>query len=826
MKPFLHYRQLDHMDCGPTCLRMVAKHYGRHYSAQTMREKAQIGKDGVSMLGIAEAAEAVGFKTVGVRVTLEKLVAEAPLPCILHWGQNHFVVLHKISQGSVGRRFLQGIRGGRSGTGGPPVEVYQLTGMAEPGHLNNQGQKEEYAPRAEPTTSTALFHIADPAASLITYTAEEFEKRWLSSEHEGEKKGLALLLEPGTRFYEEEGEKVEGLRFTQLLGYLFRYKKLVVQLGLGMLAASGFSLLLPFLTQAVVDIGIGTQNVGFLYLVLIGQIVLTLSSSAVGFLQSWILLHISVRLNLTILSEFLAKLMRLPLSFFDVKQFGDIMQRIGDHQRIEAFLTGQTLRVVFSLFNLLVFGFVLAYYDMTIFLVAVGASVAYALWVVAFLRQRRKLDTKRFDVSSRNQSQIVQLIQGMQDIKLAGAETGKRWEWERTQARLFKWSVQSLSLSQFQQAGAVVINQGKNLFITFLAAKAVIDGQMTLGALVSVQYILGQFNAPIEQLIGFLQAWQDAQISLERLNEVHGLADEEPVGTPLRHDWDPQQDIRIENLSYTYPGAGNEPVLRDIDLTIPHGKTTAIVGTSGSGKTTLLKLLLRFYAPGKGRISLVATSPPNPLSFRERGSRLREEEPSLAEEVEIKLPKGIVSASNGLNLDMLSHSAWRQSCGVVMQEGFLFSDSIARNIAVCEEVIDLERLYRAARTANIHGFIESLPLGYHTKIGAEGNGISQGQKQRILIARSVYKDPQLLLFDEATNALDANNEAVILQNLEEFFHGRTVVVVAHRLSTVKNAHQIVVMEKGEIVERGTHSELVAKQGKYFELVSNQLELAS
>lgn len=839
MIKFPHYRQLENMDCGPTCLRMVAKHYGRHYSAQTMREKAQIGKDGVSMLGIAEAAEAVGFKTVGVRVTLEKLVEEAPLPCILHWGQNHFVVLYKVSKGSVSRRFMQGIRGGRrptvdleSSTGGPrsgvpPVYGNKAAMDTHPGSTVGQEQEETFAARAEPTSSTALFHIADPAGTLITYTAAEFERRWLSSEHEGEKKGLALLLEPGTRFYEEEGEKVEGLRFTQLLGYLFRYKKLVAQLGLGMLAGSGLSLLLPFLTQAVVDIGIGTQNVGFLYIVLIAQMVLMLSSSAVGFLQSWILLHISTRLNLTILSEFLAKLMRLPLSFFDVKQFGDIMQRIGDHHRIEQFLTGQTLSVVFSLFNLLVFGFVLAYYNMTIFLVAVGASVAYALWVVAFLRQRRKLDTKRFDVSSRNQSQVVQLIQGMQDIKLAGAETGKRWEWERTQARLFQWSVQSLSLSQFQQAGAVVINQGKNIFITFLTAKAVIDGQMTLGALVSVQYILGQFNAPIEQMIGFLQAWQDAQMSLERLNEVHDLADEEPAGTPLRHDWDPQQDIVIENLSYTYPGAGNEPVLRDINLTIPHGKTTAIVGTSGSGKTTLLKLLLRFYAPEKGRISLVppATSPPNPLSFRERGSHLREGEPLLAEDVEIKLPAGIVGASNGLNLDRLSHSAWRQRCGVVMQEGFLFSDSIARNIAVCEEVIDQERLYRAARTANIHGFIESLPLGYHTKIGAEGNGISQGQKQRILIARSVYKDPQLLLFDKATNALDANNEAVILQNLEEFFHGRTVVVVAHRLSTVKNAHQIVVMEKGEIVERGTHSELVARQGKYFELVSNQLELA-
>nr|WP_181956074.1 peptidase domain-containing ABC transporter [Dyadobacter psychrotolerans] len=522
------------------------------------------------------------------------------------------------------------------------------------------------------------------------------------------------------------------------------------------------------------------------------------------FLRSWILLHISTRLNLTILSEFLSKLMRLPVSFFDVKQFGDIMQRIGDHRRIESFLTGQTLSVVFSLFNLVVFGFVLAYYHLSIFAVAVGASVLYAVWVILFLKQRRKMDTKRFDVSSANQSQLVQLIQGMQDIKLSGAETSKRWEWERTQARLFKWSIKSLSLSQFQQAGALLINQSKNIFITFLAAKAVVDGQLTLGGMMSVQYILGQFNAPIEQMIGFLQSWQDAQISLERLNEVHGLADEEPANEIRRKEWNNQQDIHLTKVTYTYPGAGNEPVLKNINLTIPHGQTTAIVGTSGSGKTTLLKLLLRFYEPQSGSISLKKQLV-NPLGVEN-----------------LYLLPGKASE---LNLKYISHKAWRQQCGVVMQEGFIFSDTIARNIAVADEIIDQERLYQAAHLANIHEFIESLPLGYYTKIGAEGNGISQGQKQRILIARSVYKNPQLLLFDEATNALDANNEAVIIRNLEEFFQGRTVVVVAHRLSTVKHADQIVVMEKGEVVEVGTHAELVFAKGKYFKLVSNQLELA-
>jgi ATP-binding cassette, subfamily B, bacterial len=818
---FPHYQQLDQMDCGPTCLRMVSKHYGRHYTAQTLREKAQISREGVSMLGIAEAAEVIGLKTVGVKVTLEKLVEEAPLPCILHWGQNHFVVLHAVGcrQSAVGKNFLAGIWGGRQSGGRNHLLPLDLEDKQE--HLiqesisnrlpfsSKEKGLEGGSPRGE-VKESSVFHIADPASGLITYTTEEFSKKWLSTQAEGAKEGVALLLEPTSRFYEEEGEKVNGLQFSQLLGYLWQYKKLVVQLALGMLVGSGLSLIFPFLTQSVVDVGIGTQNLSFIYLVLIAQMVLLCGTASVDFLRSWILLHISTRLNLTILSEFLSKLMRLPVSFFDVKQFGDIMQRIGDHHRIESFLTGQTLGVLFSVFNLVIYGFLLAYYHLSIFVVALGASILYALWVVLFLKQRRKMDTKRFDVSSRNQSQIVQLIQGMQDIKLSGAETSKRWEWERIQAKLFKWNVKSLSLAQFQQAGALLINNGKNIFITFLAAKAVVDGQLTLGGMMSVQYILGQFNAPIEQMIGFLQSWQDAQISLERLNEVHGLDDEEPAGDTRRKAWDQQQDIQLTDVTYTYPGAGNEPVLKNINFTIPHGKTTAIVGTSGSGKTTLLKLLLRFYEPQKGSISLKKEYMTRP-ELKLEGFKETHFSPAKDSEIGLKY---------------LSHKAWRQQCGVVMQDGFIFSDTIARNIAVSDDIIDQDRLYQAGHVANIHDFIESLPLGYYTKIGAEGNGISQGQKQRILIARSVYKNPQLLLFDEATNALDANNEAVIIRNLEEFFQGRTVVVVAHRLSTVKHAHQIVVMEKGEIVEAGTHIELVLAKGKYYELVSNQLELAT
>ncbi|MHA4740619.1 peptidase domain-containing ABC transporter [Dyadobacter sp. MSC1_007] len=815
---FPHYRQLDQMDCGPTCLRMVAKHFGRHYTAQTLRERANLSREGVSLLGIAEAAEALGLKTVGVKVTMDKLVSDAPLPCILHWGQDHFVVLYAVTPKpfSLGRGFLSNIWGGRK----PSVDLTPFDRDDDDVSINSQ-QKDIRRDHIQPVyenksevDASHLFHIADPANGLITYTRSEFERKWLSTQADDKKEGIALLLESTPKFYEEEGEPVKGLHLGQLIGYLWQYKRLVIQLGLGMLVGSGLSLLFPFLTQAVVDVGIGTQSLSFVYIVLIAQMTLLLSTSAVGFLRSWILLHISVRLNLTILSEFLAKLMRLPISFFDVKQFGDIMQRIGDHQRIESFLTGQTLSVLFSLVNLVIYGFLLAWYNLSIFTVAVGASLLYGLWVALFLRQRRKLDTRRFDISSRNQSQIVQLIQGIQEIKLAGAETTKRWEWERTQAKLFKWSIKSLSLSQIQQTGALLINNGKNVFITFLAAKAVIDGHLTLGGMMSITYILGQFSAPIEQMIGFVQSWQDAQISLERLNEVHGLDDEEPANIQTRTEWDQTRDIRIENLSYTYPGAGNEPVLNDINLSIFHGKTTAIVGTSGSGKTTILKLLLRLYEPKSGGIylnDLADNSTPN-TNFYEEAPNGR---PAQTE----------WSKTNRSPVNSISHRAWRQQSGVVMQDGFLFSDTIARNIAIQDEVIDQERLYQATHAANIHTFIESLPLGYHTKIGTGGNGISQGQKQRILIARAVYKNPQLLLFDEATNALDANNEAAILKNLTSFFKGRTVVVVAHRLSTVKHADQIVVLEKGIIVERGTHTELVALRGKYFELVCNQLELA-
>lgn len=728
MNKFYHYKQPDQMDCGPTCLRMVAKYYGKNFSLQKLREISGINREGVSLLGISEAAEKIGFRTIGAKVTLPQL-KECELPAILHWNQNHFVILHQISK--------------------------------------NQ------------------FYIADPAKGLITFTEAEFAKNWLSSNQDGQREGVALLLSPTPDFYSQEGDKSEGLNFSYLLKYLYRYKSLIVQLFVGLGVGSLLQLILPFLTQSVVDIGINTRNLNFIYIILIAQTMLIIGRMSVDFIRSWILLHISTRINISILTDFLIKLMKLPMNFFDLKMTGDIMQRMNDQHRIESFLTGSTLNVIFSIFNLVIFSFVLAYYNLSIFLIFGVSSVVYSVWVVLFLKKRRTLDFKRFDLSARNQSEMVQLIAGMQEIKLNNCEQQKRWEWERIQAGLFRFNVKSLALGQYQQAGTFFINEGKNILITFLVAKSVIDGQLTLGAMMAVQYIIGQLNSPIEQLLGFIQQLQDAKISMERLNEIREMDDEEPVDKVFVKELPADKTIRLQDLSFTYPGAGNEPVLSKINLSIPEGKTTAIVGMSGSGKTTILKLLLRFYEPQQGDIKV----------------------------------------GNGY-LHQISFRFWRGLCGVVMQDGFIFSDSIAKNIAVGDEYPDLAKLKHALHVANITDFVDNLPLKLNTKIGAEGNGISQGQKQRILIARAVYKNPEYIFFDEATNALDANNEKVIMENLEGFFKGRTVVVVAHRLSTVKNADNIVVLDKGVIIEQGTHAELVRNQGEYYQLVKNQLELGN
>lgn len=730
MDTFPHYHQLESADCGPSCLRMIAKYYGRSYSIQYLREQAFITREGVSMLGISDAAERIGFRTMGVKVTLEQLRAEVPLPCVLHWNQNHFVVLYKVKNGK--------------------------------------------------------YYIADPATKKLVYEESELARCWCSTVVEGKDTGAALLFEPGPDFYDREEEDTrtgKGLSF--FFRYLTPYRRELFQLVLGMLTASILQLILPFLTQSMVDTGIRDGNLSFITLILIAQLVIFVAKLSVDFIRSWILLHVNTRINIALISDFLAKLMRLPLHFFDTKMVGDIMQRIGDHNRIETFMTGSSISTLFSFVNFIVFGFVLAYYDLTILGLFLVGNGLYVAWILAFMKYRRELDIKRFAQAAGEQSNLFQLVTGMQEIKLNNCETEKRWEWERIQVKLFKISIKGLALQQYQQLGSVFFNQTTNILISFLAARAVVSGEMTLGMMMSLTYIVGQLTAPIEQFIGFARSFQDAKISLERLGEIHQKEDEEQTLALKTNRLPEERTLRIEDVCFSYDGADRDYVLEHVSLAIPEHKVTAVVGASGSGKTTLVKLLLGFYEPNKGTIRV----------------------------------------GNVLLKDMNPH-VWRAHTGCVMQDGFIFSDTIARNIAVGAESIDKERLLHAVTVANIREFIDSLPLGYNTKIGMEGNGVSQGQRQRILIARAVYKDPEFIFLDEATNALDANNEKEIMEHLHRFYRGRTVVVVAHRLSTVRDADNIVVLDKGRVAEEGTHEELTAKRGIYYELVKNQLELGN
>jgi ATP-binding cassette subfamily B protein len=728
MGKFPHYKQFDMMDCGPTCLRIVAKHYGKNVSLQTLREKSYISREGVSLIGISDAAESIGFRTLAAKMSFDQLKDDVPVPFIAHWRQNHFIVVYALKKNKV--------------------------------------------------------YVSDPAHGLVTYTETEFLEGWLSIKQNGEQTGIVLFLEPTPVFYQHDDENVNRAGFYFLFQYLQPYRKFIIQLFLGMVVGSALQLLFPFLTQSIVDTGIQNQDLDFITLILIAQVMLFFSRTAVEFIRGWILLHLGTRINISILSDFLIKLMKLPVSFFDSKMTGDLLQRIGDHHRIESFLTSSSLNTLFSLINLIVFGVVLVIYDLRIFLIFFIGSTLYMGWILLFMKKRRDLDYKRFNQMASNQSNLIQLITGMQEIKLYNSEKQKRWEWERIQVKLFKVGMKGLTLNQYQQAGSAFINEFKNIIITFVAAKAVINGEITLGMMLAIQYIIGQLNAPINQLVGFIHTTQDAKISLDRLSEIHNRKDEEDVSDKLSAIPE-EKALALESVSFRYSAPQAGYALKQIGLSIPYGKVTAIVGASGSGKTTLVKLLLKFYEPTEGVIRI-----------------------------------GEVNFAN------VSSRAWRDRCGAVLQDGFIFSDTIANNIAIGQEHIDYNRMNYAITVANIQQFIQSLPSGYNTKIGNEGHGLSQGQRQRILIARAVYKDPTYIFFDEATNALDANNERIIMDNLNTFFKGRTVIVVAHRLSTVTHADQIIVLDKGTITEIGTHSELTAKRGDYYKLVKNQLELGN
>lgn len=731
---FPFYKQSESKDCGPTCLKIAAKHFGKSIKIDRLRELAETNRQGSSLFALSEAAESIGFRTLGVKLDLEKL-NEAPLPCILHWNKQHYVVLYKIKRGR--------------------------------------------------------YYVSDPAFGLLDYSTKDFLKYWIGNNaNETTPEGIALLLEPTPKFYDskDDPEEKNKLDFKLLFKYVFRYKSFIKQLALGLAAGSLLQLIFPFLTQSIVDVGIQNQNIHFVYLVLFAQLLLFFGNTALEIIRGWIILHLSTRINISLISDFFIKLMNLPISYFDVKMTGDIMQRIDDHSRIERILTTSSLSVLFSMVNMLIMGCVLAFYNIVIFGVFFTGSLFYFGWVILFLKRREELDYKRFSEISQEQSKVIELINGMQEIKLHNAERQKRWGWEYIQARLFRVSMESLKLEQKQSVGSNFINELKNIIIIFLSAKLVIDGQITLGMMMAITTIVGSLNGPVMQLIGFMREVQDAKISLSRLSEIHQKQDEIEDDLLKYQDLPTDRDIVFKNLSFRYTGS-DDIILEDLNLVIPSNKVTAIVGPSGSGKTTLMKLLLKFYQPTRGDIFLQCQN------------------------------------TKSINISEISQKTWRSHIGTVMQEGYIFNDSIANNIAIGVETIDRDRLKYAADVANIRPFIETLPLGYNTKIGMEGIGMSTGQKQRLLIARAVYKNPEMLFFDEATSALDANNEKEIIEKLDNFFKGKTVVVIAHRLSTVMNADQIVVLDKGKITEKGTHDELVKLRGEYYELVKNQLQLS-
>lgn len=732
---FPHFLQYDAADCGPACLRMVSKHYGKEYSAEMLRQHCFISRNGVSMLGISDAAENLGFHTMGVKISFEQLTEEAVLPCILHWNQNHFVVCYKIEKKRKGN--------------------YNI-------------------------------YISDPASQKLCYTKEEFLKCWLSTKSGDVEKGVALLLEPGVNFGECDEEVITQKRsLSHFLKYLLPYKSQFFQLILGMVVGCMLQLLFPFLTQAMVDLGIEGRNMNIITLILIAQLMLFLAQLSVGYIRSWILLHVNSRIDISLISDFLIKLMNMPLHFFDTKKIGDILQRIGDHGRIKSFLMGNSINIVFSLANFFIFAAVLAYYHYKILVIFLIGNFFYVLWILFFMKYRRELDIKRFNQSAMEQNKVIQIIQGMQEIKLNNCERQRRWEWERIQVKLFKISLRGLTIGQIQQAGSIFFTQTTHFIITFIAARAVVNGEMTLGMMMSMTYIIGQISAPIGEFIGFAQALQDAKISLERLNEIHAQDDEEKDIARKLTILPENKSIKIEHLKFSYDGSDRQHALDDISLVIPEHKVTAIVGESGSGKSTLVKLIQGFYTPNSGSIKIGTA-----------------------------------------NLNTINPHLWRSKTGSVMQESFIFSDTIANNIALGTDEVDAERLYHASVMANADEFISELPLGYNTRIGQEGIGVSQGQRQRLLIARAIYKNPEFIFFDEATNALDTSNERLIMGNLQEFYMGKTVVIVAHRLSTVVKADQIVVLKQGKIIEQGTHKELIQLGGEYYTLVKNQLELGT
>lgn len=727
--------QYDKMDCGPACLAMIFAFYGRKYPLEFLRENSFISKEGVSLLNIKNAAEKLGMNTFARRLSIEELKNSSKLfPCILHWNQNHFIVLNKIKK---------------------------------------------------KTSGLYVYYISDPAHGVVKIHEDVFSKSWIVENNIG----VALFMQPSDEFCKHEIFKEDKIYFRYLLDYVLKFKGKLTMLFFLLLLGSSLTIVFPFLTEFLIDKGVNKKKLDFVFIILIAQLALYLGTITIQILRNWIVLYLGTYLSINIISDFLTKTLQLPIKFFDSKTIGDFNQRIQDNNRVEDFLTTNGLTTIFSIITFSVFLIVLFYYSIVILFAFLGLTILSIIWSLFWLKKRRVLDYHRFQERSENQESIYELLNGVTEMKLNQFENYKIKEWQEIQQRMLNINIRILKIDQLQLSGFEFINQVKNIFITFLSANYVISGTMSLGVLLSISYILGQMNGPVNQMISFVRSLQDAKLSLGRLSEIQNKSPEELNHLKPFVFWKPSSSIlkgiKLNNVSFQYEGPMSSYVLKELNFFIPEGKITAIVGASGSGKTTLIKLLLKFYEPSVGEIFY-----------------------------------------NEDNIMLLSPNSLRENCGVVMQDGYIFSDTIERNIVMGDRNVDREKLEYAVKIANIQAFIEGLPLGYNTKIGASGNGISGGQKQRILIARAVYKDPHYIFFDEATSALDAENERKIHDNLQYFFKGKTVLIIAHRLSTVKNADQIIVLKDGEIVENGNHLDLVRSKKEYYNLVKNQLELGN
>ena len=715
--------QMDSQDCGPACLKIIAKHFGKFYSLQSLRDKCGITKEGVSLLDLSTGAESIGLRTLAIKCTIDDVVNSVPFPAIIFWKDSHFVVVY-------------------------------------------------YA-------NKKYIWVSDPAKGRIKYTHEEFKKGWYQK---GAMQGVLLAIEPTAEFKDSKAEREQRKNtFSSILKYFTPYQRNFTLIFVIMLLVTALQGMLPFISKAVIDVGIKTSDVNFINMVLIGNISILLSVMIFNVIRDWILMHITARVNIALISDYLIKLMKLPVTFFENKLLGDILQRAQDHERIRSFIMNNSLSLIFSILTFVVFSIILLIYNAIIFYIFISGSILYAGWVLLFLNIRKKMDWEYFELLSKNQSYWVETVSSIQDIKIYNYEKHRRWKWEEIQARLYHVNKRVLAITNAQNLGAQFIESIKNMGIVFFCATAVIKGEITFGVMISTQFIIGMLNGPLVQFINFIVSAQYAKISFLRINEIKQLEDEEELLSVGSTTILPEnKSLILDNVNFQY--TANSPlVLHNIYLHIPENKVTAIVGGSGCGKSTLLKLLVRLYKPSYG---------------------------------DIKMDK--------MNVNAINLRQWRSMCGVVMQDGKIFSDTILNNIVLDDEHIDYEQLRKVCRIAQIEDEINAMPKGFETNIGENGRGLSGGQKQRLLIARALYRNPQYLFLDEATNALDTINEKKIVEALNNAFLQRTVIVVAHRLSTIRNADQIVVLDKGYIVEVGNHDSLMERKGHYFQMIASQM----